>query len=344
MSERITEKNTEGERRAIKGGAGRIKGKKFEGGASEYTDRRGKDRDTWFIEVSDMNPGFGVALTKDRILFHDKSEFQEVEVFRNRLFGNVMLLDGLVMVTEKDEFVYHDMITHVPMCVNPNAKRILVIGAGDGGVVRELVKYPQIEHIDMVEIDRMVCDVAREYFPEISRDLSHDKVHLKFEDGVEFVRNSPDGEYDLIIIDSTDPISVGEGLFTKKFYADCHRVLKDEGILVNQSEAPFIAEEDVKGIKDKLSSIFPIFRQYTGVVPTYPSSLWLFGFASKKLDPLRNMKEKRWKKLGIKTDYYNTELHKASFVLPNFVREIAGNDVPLNNISGNEKMEDKDEA
>ncbi len=293
-----------------------------ESGTGDFTDKEGKNRDAWFIEVSELNPGFGIALTKDKKLFSCKSEFQEIEVFSNRLFGNVMLLDGLVMVTEKDEFVYHDMITHVPMCVKPGSKRVLVIGAGDGGVVRELVKYPGIERIDMVEIDRMVCDVARKFFPSISGELDNEKVHLKFEDGVKFVRGAEDNTYDLIIIDSTDPISVGEGLFTKSFYSDCHRILNDDGILVNQSEAPFVAEKDVKGIRDKLSSIFPIFRQYMGVIPTYPSSLWLFGFASKKLNPVKDMKEEEWNKLGIKTGYYNTELHKASFVLPNFVDDI----------------------
>ncbi len=292
----------------------------IEKGNSEFKDEKGEE--TWFIEVTDLNPGYGVALTKDKMLFHEKSEFQDVEVFNNKLFGNVMLLDGLVMVTEKDEFVYHDMIVHVPMCARLDAKKILVIGAGDGGVVRELCKYPGIEHIDMVEIDKMVCDVAREFFPDISKELDNEKVHLKFEDGVKFVKQAPDKEYDIIIIDSTDPISVGEGLFTKEFYTDCFSILKDEGVMVNQSETPFIGEEMVKEVQSKLSSIFPIFEQYYGVVPTYPSSLWLFGFASKKLDPVNDMKKEEWNKLGIKTRYYNTELHKASFVLPNFVKKL----------------------
>lgn len=294
----------------------------IEQGSSEFIAKDGESKDTWFIEVSDLNPGYGVSLTKDKILFHEKSEFQDVEVFNNRLFGNVMLLDGLVMVTDKDEFVYHDMIVHTPMCVKLDAKKILVIGAGDGGTVRELVRYNTVEHIDMIEIDKMVCDIAREFFPKLSVALDHEKVHLKFEDGVKFVKESPDKEYDLIIIDSTDPISVGEGLFTKEFYTDCFRILKDDGVMVNQSEPPFVGEDMVRGVHKKLSAIFPIFKQYMGIIPTYPSSLWLFGFASKKLDPVKDMKENEWNKLGLKTKYYNTELHKASFVLPNFVQEL----------------------
>ncbi|MBD3313605.1 polyamine aminopropyltransferase [Candidatus Woesearchaeota archaeon] len=278
--------------------------------------------ETWFIEKNELVKGYSIALTKDNVLFHEKSEFQDIEVFENRLFGRVMLLDDMIMVTDLDEFVYHDMITHTPMCVKPDAKKILVIGAGDGGVVRELVKYPGIEHIDMVEIDKMVCDAAREFFPTISRELDNDRVHLKFQDGVKFAKDAPDSEYDIIIIDSTDPVSVGEGLFTKEFYSDCYRILRDEGILINQSEAPFVLPDVVKGIHRKLSSIFPVFRHYMGIIPTYPSSLWLFGFASKKLDPVKDMKPDEWNQLGLKTRYYSTDLHKASFVLPAFVNDM----------------------
>jgi spermidine synthase len=278
-------------------------------------------KEEWFIEKSDLNPGFGIALTKDKILHQEKSKFQDIEVFHNKLFGNVMLIDGLVMVTEKDEFVYHDMIVHLPLCVNPDAKKILVIGAGDGGVVRELVKYP-VNHVDMIEIDEKVCEVARKFFPTISGELDNPKVHLKFQDGVEFVKNAEDNTYDLIIIDSTDPISVGEGLFSSAFYQDCYKILKEEGILVNQSEDPFVGPEMVKDIHTKLSNIFPVFKQYYGVIPTYPGAFWMFGFASKQKDPLKDMQEEAWRELNISTTYYTPELHKASFVLPKFVEEL----------------------
>jgi len=280
------------------------------------------ESEEWYIERSELNPGFGIALTKDRVLFHERSEFQEVEIFENRLFGNVMLIDNLVMVTEKDEFVYHEMIVHVPMCVNPDATAALVIGGGDGGTVRELVKYPAMERIDMVEIDRMVCDVARQYLPTLSRALDHEKVNLVYEDGIQFVKNTPDSIYDLVIVDSTDPVGPGEVLFTEEFYRDCIRILKDDGIMTNQSETPFVGEDMVRGVCRKVREVFPFFRPYYGVIPTYPGALWLFGFASKGVDPLHDMRTEAWNRLGLATRYYNTALHTACFALPTFIQKL----------------------
>jgi len=226
------------------------------------------------------------------------------------------------MVTEKDEFIYHDMITHVPMAVNPNIKKVLVIGAGDGGTIRELLRYKTIEHIDMVEIDEEVVKVCKKYLPLTACGLEDEKVHIYYEDGLKFVRRK-EAEYDLIIVDSTDPFGPGEGLFTKEFYGNCFRALNDDGILVNQHESMYYTsyaasmERAYKRIKES----FPIARIYQAHIPTYPSGHWLFGFASKKYDPIKDLDEDKWNNLGLKTKYYNTELHKGSFAIPNYIKD-----------------------
>ena len=166
----------------------------------------------WFTEKHTANVYFSIKV--DRQLYSGKSEFQRIDVFESKEFGRFLTLDGYIMLTEKDEFIYHEMITHVPMCVHPSAKRVLVIGGGDGGTVRELLRYPTIEHIDLVEIDELVVEVCRKYLPQTAGGLGDERVHPHFEDGLKFIRHCED-EYDLIIVDSTDPFGPGEGLFTK---------------------------------------------------------------------------------------------------------------------------------
>jgi len=185
----------------------------------------------WYTEEHTKNVRFSIKV--DKQLVSVKSDFQRIDIFESQEFGRFLTLDGFMMLTEKDEFIYHEMITHVPMAVNPKAKKILVIGAGDGGTVRELVKYEHIERIDMVEIDKMVVDVCREYLPKTANKLDDERVHIYYEDGLKFVR-SKTNEYDIVIVDSTDPFGPGEDLFTREFYGNCFNALKDDGILVNR--------------------------------------------------------------------------------------------------------------
>lgn len=274
----------------------------------------------WFTENHSPAVRFSVKLEKQ--LFSGSSDFQKIEVFQTEEFGRILALDGLIMVTEKDEFIYHDMITHVPMATNPNIKKVLVIGAGDGGTIRELTRYDSIEQIDMVEIDELVVDVCKEYLPQTASKLDDLRVNLFFEDGLRYVR-SKENEYDLIIVDSTDPFGPGEGLFTKEFYGNCYKALTDDGILVNQHESPFY-EEDAAGMKkahQRIIGYFPICHVYQVHIPTYPSGHWLFGFASKKYHPINDLDADSWNKLGIQTKYYNTDIHVGSFALPNYVKE-----------------------
>ena len=198
-----------------------------------------------------------------------------------------LTLDGLIMLTEKDEFIYHEMIVHVPMATNPNIERVLVIGGGDGGTVRELTRYGTIENIDMVEIDELVVEVCKKYILQTAGKLEDPRVKLYFENGLKFVR-SKEGEYDLIIVDSTDPFGPGEGLFTKEFYGNCYKALKEDGILVNQHESPFYPYyiDSMKRAHHRIREFFPICKVYQAHIPTYPSGHWLFGFASKNMIPL----------------------------------------------------------
>ncbi len=276
--------------------------------------------DLWFTENHSKNVKFSIRV--DKHLRSAQSEYQRIDVFESEEFGRLLTLDGLLMITEKDEYIYHEMITHVPMAVNPDISNVLVIGAGDGGTVRELTRYNHIKNIDMVEIDEMVVDICREYMPSTASKLSDPRVHIYYQDGLRFVRGV-ENEYDLIIVDSTDPFGVGEGLFTKEFYGNCYKALKEDGILVNQHESTFYIAyaNSMKRAHSRIKSTFPIALVYQAHIPTYPSGHWLFGFASKKYDPRSDLKADWWNSLGIKTKYYNTILHTGCFAIPNNVRD-----------------------
>lgn len=275
----------------------------------------------WYTEEQTENVRFSTKVKKH--LYSKKSPFQQIDIIDTYEFGRMLTIDGLVMITEKDEFIYHDMIVHVPMATKPNIKKVLVIGAGDGGTVRELTRYSTIESIDMVEIDKVVVDASREFFDITACKLDDERVSLYFEDGIKFIEGK-ENLYDLIIVDSTDPIGPGEGLFTTEFYRNCYKALVEDGILVNQNESPYYednAKEMVRANK-KIKDIFEIAEVYQAHIPTYPSGHWLFGFASKKLHPTKDFNPDAWNKLGLKTKYYNTDVHVGSFALPNYVREM----------------------
>ena len=277
--------------------------------------------DLWYSEAHTKSVKFAIKVNKQ--LFSAQSEFQRIDIFESEEFGRFLTLDGLMMLTEKDEFIYHEMIVHVPMAVHPDVKKVLVIGAGDGGAIRELTRYKTIESIDFVEIDEMVVDVCKKYLPQTACAFDDERVHPYFQDGLKFIRKHVD-EYDLIIVDSTDPLGPGEGLFTKEFYGNCYKALKQDGIMVNQHESPFYEEDAVamKRAHKRIVESFAISRVYQAHIPTYPSGHWLFGFASKKYHPVRDLNADKWNALGLKTRYYNTNLHRGAFCLPNYVQEM----------------------
>lgn len=277
--------------------------------------------DLWFSENHTDNVKFTIKVKKQ--LYSDKSYYQQIDILDTYEFGRVLVLDGYIMLTEKDEYVYHEMVTHVPMAVNPDIKNVLVIGAGDGGTIRELCRYDSIEHIDMVEIDGKVVEIAKRYLPQTACSFGDPRLDLHIEDGLRYVRKKED-EYDLIIVDSTDPFGPGEGLFTKEFYGRCFTALNEKGILINQHESTYYNSyvDMVQRTHKRISANFPVSMVYQTHIPTYPSGQWLFGFASKNLHPVYDIQDKPWNELGLKTKYYNTELHKGCFALPNDVKEV----------------------
>jgi len=274
----------------------------------------------WYTEQHTPYVRFSIGV--DKQLFQGHSDFQRIDIFESKEFGRFLTLDGLMMVTEKDEFIYHDMIVHVPMATNPAIKNVLVIGAGDGGTIRELCRYSHVESIDMVEIDEKVVELAKEFFPTTSCSLDDPRVHLYFEDGLKFVRRQS-AKYDLIIVDSTDPFGPGEGLFTREFYGNCYHALNEQGILVNQHENPYYEtyQHAMRRAHQRIKELFPITKVYQAHIPTYPSGHWLFGYASKGIDPIDNVFVDQWSEYQLKTQYYNTALHRGCFALPTYVLE-----------------------
>ena len=265
---------------------------------------------------------FRAAYGKRKAFCPDR-KYQRIDVFDSEEFGKFISLDGEIVFSEKDEFIYDEMVTHVPMAVHPHVKNVLIIGGGDGGVAKELLQYKSIESIDVVETDRMFVDVCREYFPEVACALDDERVKIHYDDGLRFLRNKK-GIYDLIINDSTDPFGHTEGLFTKEFYGSCYNALKDDGIMVYQHGSPFYDEDEAacRSMHRKAFRSFPISRVYQAHIPTCPSGYWLFGFASKKYHPIKDFKPKEWNGLKIETWYYTTHLHMGAFMLPKYVEDL----------------------
>jgi len=282
-----------------------------------------KVNDMWYSEYHDYDVKFSTEITE--VLLQEQTPFQYLQMLKSDTFGTFMTLDGYIQLTEMDEFIYHDMICHPAMAVNPSIKRVLIIGGGDGGTAREVARYKHIVRLDMVEIDGAVVDACIKYMPTTSSVLTNEhRLNLIIGDGLAFVRDAPDNSYDLILVDSTDPFGSGEDLFTIEFYKNCSRVLSEDGILINQHEGAFY-EGDVLQMKkahSKINEVFPIAKVYGFNVPTYASGYWYFGFASKKYDPIADLKADKWADFDLDTKYYNSELHKGAFALPNYVKKI----------------------
>ncbi len=270
-------------------------------------------------EYPEINGAFSFEVTQ--ILFSDRSPYQKIEIVETTHLGRVLLIDNLVMFTERDEYVYHEMIAHVPLYTHPRPEKVLVIGGGDGGTVRECVRHPVVKQVDLVEIDEMVSQACLQYVPSLASKLLSENVNCYFQDGVEYVRHTRE-TYDVILIDSTDPVSVGEGLFTREFYRNCFNILNEDGLLVAQSEFPPWAPELVRGIAKKLKAIFPRVFFYQAHIPTYPSGHWAFGMGSKKYHPIKDFQAERYQASGLAFRYYNRDVHRGAFALPTFFREL----------------------
>ncbi|OPX85324.1 MAG: Spermidine synthase [Pelotomaculum sp. PtaB.Bin104] len=259
-----------------------------------------------------------IACRVKRTLHEEKTPFQELAVVDTDQFGRMLLLDNVIQTTIKDEFVYHEMISHVALNTHRSPAKVLVIGGGDGGVVREVVKHQSVEKVVHCEIDGAVIEAARKFLPEISCSLDHPKVEIIVDDGIKHVRDHKNS-YDVIIIDSTDPVGPAEGLFSAAFYQDIFASLTDGGIFVAQTESPFFNGDLIKRIHQDVAGIFPLTRLYLANVPTYPGGLWTFTMGSKKYDPLQ---ADHTQMAGLDTKYYSPDIHFSAFVLPPFVQAL----------------------
>ncbi|MEJ9210544.1 spermidine synthase [Bacillus smithii] len=270
----------------------------------------------WFTEKQTEN--FGITMKVKRTLHTEKTDFQYLEMVETEEWGNMLLLDGMVMTTQRDEFVYHEMVAHVPLFTHPNPENVLVVGGGDGGVIREVLKHPNVKKATLVDIDGKVIEYSKKYLPEIASGLEDERVEVKVDDGFMHIAQS-ENEYDVIMVDSTEPVGPAVNLFTKGFYAGISKALKEDGIFVAQTDNPWFKADLIRKVQKDVKEIFPITRLYLANIPTYPSGLWSFTIGSKKYDPLAVPDEQF---LDIETKYYTKEIHKAAFVLPKFVKDL----------------------
>jgi spermidine synthase len=252
------------------------------------------------------------------ICFSGKSPFQKIEVFDTYEFGKVLVLGGVIVLAEKDEYIYHEMISHVPLFSHSKPENILVIGGGDGGVVREVIKHKDVKQITVVEIDKMVVEVSKKYFPALSSGLGDKRLKIIYNDGSKYI-NEIKEKFDIILVDSYDPIGTMQHLTGKDFFEDLFDHLTDDGIMVTPSQSPITNYNLVKKAYKSLSNIFPINKLYLSYLPSSPFGMMSFIICSRKYDPIKNITNEKSTNFAAK--YYNTDIHKASFSLPNFIRE-----------------------
>jgi spermidine synthase len=251
-------------------------------------------------------------------LVRRKTDFQDLSILDTEAFGRMLVLDGIVQTTIKDEYVYHEMISHIPLFTHPNPKKVLVVGGGDGGAIREVLKHPSVSKAVLCEIDGVVVEECKRYLPEISCALEDPRCEVFIGDGIKYVHEHKN-EFDVIIVDSTDPFGAAEGLFGGSFYKEISECLTQDGIFIAQTETPFYLPEVVQRVFNDAKAVFPVTKLFMAAIPTYPSGYWSFTVGSKKYDPetvdLTNT-------IDIETKYYTKKLHKSSFTLPKYVEAL----------------------
>jgi len=283
-----------------------------------------RTRDVWFTE---RDGSIALSLKHDGKLFETRSPFQKIEVYDTKAYGRILALDGNITTSGEDEYVYHEMICHVAALTHPNPKRVLIIGGGDGGTAREILRHEGIEEVHLVEIDEAVVETSKQFFPEFAGIFDHAKLKVIIGDGLTYVKEQSQGAYDLIIVDSTDPVGPAEGLFTASFYEDTYNLLSDEGILITQSQSPRFNKKVFREVFDLQRKLFGADQVhcYLAYVPTYPSGMWSFSYCAKgNVYPLQSFDINRADALaereGLK--YYNAAIHQAAFALPGYVKTI----------------------
>ncbi|XP_064948895.1 spermidine synthase 2-like [Musa acuminata AAA Group] len=284
----------------------------------------------WFSEINPMWPGEAHSLKVEKVLFQGKSDFQNVVVFQSSTYGKVLVLDGVIQLTERDECAYQEMITHIPLCSILNPKKVLVIGGGDGGVLREVSRYSSVEQIDICEIDKMVIDVSKEFFPNMAVGYEDPRVTLHVGDGVAFLKNVPEGTYDAIIVDSSDPIGPAKELFEKPFFESVANALRPGGVVCTQAESIWLHMHIIEDIVSNCRQVFKGSVSYAWTtVPTYPSGVIGFMLCSTEgppvdfQHPVYNIDEAENSNKSVgPLKFYNSEIHSAAFCLPSFARRV----------------------
>ena len=303
----------------------------------------------WFTENQTDRMRFSVRIRET--LFRARTPYQDLLVIDTYEYGRMLVLDGMVMVTDFDEFIYHEMIIHIPMCLHPNPKRVLVIGGGDGGSVREILRHPSVERVVLCEIDEEVINASRKFFPILSKELDNPKVEIIIQDAIEYVKKysviaseakqSPTESFDVIIIDSSDPVGPATGLFSLSFFQDVFRCLSPDGVVSAQSESPHLHPNRVRGVYRIMKQLFPHAAVYCAPIPTYPTGYWSFTLGSKrklnlcsviaslapgcdpgeaKQSPLPDWMEARIGALEPQLLYFNRDIQQSAFALPTFLR------------------------
>lgn len=270
----------------------------------------------WFTEKQTEH--YGIMARIRESLVREQTAYQDLAVIDTVEFGRMLVLDGMVMTTEKDEFVYHEMVAHPALFTHPEPRHVLVVGGGDGGVIREVLKHPSVEKAVLVDIDGQVIDYSKRYLPSIAGALEDPRVEVLVKDGFMHIHDHKD-EYDVIMVDSTEPVGPAVQLFTRGFYQGIYEALKEDGIFVAQTDNPWFKADLIRSVNRDVREVFPIVRVYGANIPTYPSGLWTFTIGSKKHDPLA-VDEQQIPEID--TKYYTPRLHKAAFVLPRFVEDL----------------------
>jgi spermidine synthase len=270
----------------------------------------------WYTEKQTEN--FGITIKINKTLHTEQTDFQKLDMVETAEFGNMLFLDGMVMTSIKDEFVYHEMMAHPALHTHPNPENVLVVGGGDGGVIREVLKHKSVKKATLVEIDGKVIEYSKKYLPEIAGELDNPRVEVKVDDGFMHIVKSKN-EYDVIFVDSTEPVGPAAPLFERGFYQGIYEALKEDGIFVAQTDNPWFKADLIKKVNRDVKEIFPITKVYIANIPTYPSGLWTFTMGSKKYDPeavdVNSIPQ-------LETKYYTPRLHGAAFVLPKFVEDL----------------------
>ena len=279
-------------------------------------------RSVWF---TDRNENMALSIRhRGDCLFREKSPYQTVEVFDTFEYGKLLAVDKMVMCSEKDEKGYHEMIVHVPMVLQPQVKDVLVIGGGDGGSIREILRYGQVETVTMVEIDEAVVRASKEFLPSLSSAFDHPKLELIIDDGIDYVKQSADEWFDMIVVDSSDPVGPAEGLFSADFYRDVYRCLRPGGMMTAQSESPHFNQKAFVELHHCLKDIFnadSVFC-YLAFIPTYPTGMWSFTYCTKRgSHPVKDLDRPRAQQIAeeFNLQYYNSDIHGAAFCLPTFI-------------------------